>query len=738
MRELSDTLLATQKAAPPINALAKLILTYGEDSYTYDKSQIIDIKETGDGPLQSFTVILNNGDKTLTDIDLQGYDGILSYGANKEYSDCPPVKVISQEFDSTPNKLTCTLNLVGPCNLMSEDKASEPYMPDEDDTKTVKTLVNEIAGASLGCFSHCQTYEVVWEEGYHNLADSYKPRDSFRIYVNGNRLSAINRLLDNTKNVMIPKADGKLHIFQPTTSGESYSYTYSLLKPEHTFFAKSLRNRLVIPSRIVVQSYPGNDPFYQGEATDAESYAKLPKTEYHQMRLESNDQAEDIAKALLAKAQMWCEAGAANVPMNIGQEVYDYVCVVDAREKDERAGNIGRFTRHYNVLKNEWNMGFAFGDWQNVRKALAGLNITPDDVETFFPRFSAKDAYIENLLAKNMGFVWIDPDNTIDLSKIGDNLDNLPDGEQYARVSTWNLLLDEDPESPTYGLFVLNMDSHSIYQPGYDPSEKRRVFTTTPTTPYDVGDLWLDGENVKRCTTARASGDYVPADWSATTLDAIADGENFRRVQSMALSPAGLVFLDQVSIGDTYNLVYASGISSHHILLSKTEKDGAWYEEQGVGIDANRGIGIYGGEGFMGLRTYPTLADYHDNINVQCYVGTDGKIYAGGGTTILDSLGLTLDGEALRFIEDSETLYGRIHIKTLGEIRALRIMSYNGAWVVISADSTLTLSGNPIIIMSDTEPLYDDQYSLGSPSKQFYGGYFASRLRIPCGVDMYD
>ena len=49
--------------------------------------------------------------------------------------------------------------------------------------------------------------------------------------------------------------------------------------------------------------------------------------------------------------------------------------------------------------------------------------------------------------------------------------------------------------------------------------EKRRIFTTTPTTPYDVGDLWVQGPNggIYRCKTARASGNYNSADWEVAS-----------------------------------------------------------------------------------------------------------------------------------------------------------------------------------------------------------------------------
>lgn len=43
---------------------------------------------------------------------------------------------------------------------------------------------------------------------------------------------------------------------------------------------------------------------------------------------------------------------------------------------------------------------------------------------------------------------------------------------------------------------------------------KRRVFVATPTPPYDVGDLWVDGKELRRCVTAKTSGTYVATDWA--------------------------------------------------------------------------------------------------------------------------------------------------------------------------------------------------------------------------------
>lgn len=44
--------------------------------------------------------------------------------------------------------------------------------------------------------------------------------------------------------------------------------------------------------------------------------------------------------------------------------------------------------------------------------------------------------------------------------------------------------------------------------------EKRRIFTSTPIPPYDIGDLWVNGADLRRCQTAKVVGQsYSINDW---------------------------------------------------------------------------------------------------------------------------------------------------------------------------------------------------------------------------------
>jgi len=130
------------------------------------------------------------------------------------------------------------------------------------------------------------------------------------------------------------------------------------------------------------------------------------------------------------------------------------------------------------------------------------------------------------------------------------------------------------------------------------------------------------------------------------------------------------------------------------------------YDESGVIIDANEGIQIYGGAGTMALTTRTTK-----DGDIQCYVGTDGKLYAGGGSVILDSTGLHIigDSEFLLFENPAGTIKGAIYQHADG----------------------ITLNAKGLYVRShgDLVPgAYDNVFDLGKP---------ALRWKAVHAVDLY-
>ena len=386
MRTLSTTLLAEQKKGS-YTPLEKIVLTLsGETTQTYKTERILDLVHIEQSPWQSAIVLLDNSDNALTDLDLKGYQGIISHGMKtsegEEYSATALLKVIAQQLISkdTGRPLTCILTLAGKANLVNEDKANDSYNPDEDDTKTVKTLIREILGDTgvtlISVYDHCDSYEVEFDSE-DSLMSNYRPKDSFSISESSSRWGRVQWLLNLTECVGRWEGDGKFHIFKPTITGSTYNSEYSLASGGHAFFAKTYRKRLLIPNYIVVRSLLSQDTAYSGSAEDTDSINALKNDDegesgeirdFYRFRVGSDDDCDKIATAILSHKQLDAEKGHGFVPMNVGAEVYDYVKITDAREDDNRVGNVQYIKRHYKPSVCE--MEFRFG--KILQMGLAG------------------------------------------------------------------------------------------------------------------------------------------------------------------------------------------------------------------------------------------------------------------------------------------------------------------------------------------------------------------------------
>ena len=285
-----------------------------------------------------------------------------------EYARTPPLRVKIPDFFSSHGQTAFSLNLIGIPNQLAEDEASVAYTQESSDTKTIKTLFSAIAGATLAPYTHCTAFTVDYDSE-DSLIDTFIPADKFRIHTGESKLSKLKWLLGWTKCAMKFGVDGHIHVISPTVSGSTYDYTFDddyTDADAHTFFNKRYRNALVLPNRVVVQSDTDNYPIHQSSATSAASYALLPKTKYKQMRVTSVGQAQAIATAMIQKAEQDAEKGTGTAPMNVGEELYDYIDVINSVQSDERAGNIGYI--RFDVARGKFDQTFGFG-----KLALGGL-----------------------------------------------------------------------------------------------------------------------------------------------------------------------------------------------------------------------------------------------------------------------------------------------------------------------------------------------------------------------------
>jgi len=168
MRSLHADLLTAQRA-DILDPKISLAFTHGVDEENYNEDVIVSIPEHHEELYDHHAeIVLDNSAGTFTEKNYKGWKVQIKYGlvtaSGNRWSTCAPLWVTVPRLDSTPGSLRCSLTLVGIPNLLAEDKASDNYLPEEDDTKTVQTLIREIAGDSgvtiLPCFNHCTHYDL--------------------------------------------------------------------------------------------------------------------------------------------------------------------------------------------------------------------------------------------------------------------------------------------------------------------------------------------------------------------------------------------------------------------------------------------------------------------------------------------------------------------------------------------------------------------------------------------------
>ena len=122
-------------------------------------------------------------------------------------------------------------------------------------------------------------------------------------------------------------------------------------------------------------------------------------------------------------------------------------------------------------------------------------------IEQFFETY---DPTLTNAPAKD----WTT--NQMKENHLGDLFYNTESGKVFrfiknGSVYSWQVLQDSEVAQT----LALANDALALAK------TKRRIFTSTPYTPYEVGDLWVQGGSgdIMRCKTSRATGSYTSSDW---------------------------------------------------------------------------------------------------------------------------------------------------------------------------------------------------------------------------------
>lgn len=161
-----------------------------------------------------------------------------------------------------------------------------------------------------------------------------------------------------------------------------------------------------------------------------------------------------------------------------------------------------------NYSSSDWERAVKYTDDSALTKFINGVynstieNLTSQidgKVESWFQENDPSANWTNN--DEHLGDMWYNP-STRDLCYF--RIKTVSNGNILRRYYVWTKI--EDSKA------IAAYEAASKAQDTADG--KRTVFVAEPKPPYQIGDLWVDGKELRRCVTAKTSGTYVATDWA--------------------------------------------------------------------------------------------------------------------------------------------------------------------------------------------------------------------------------
>jgi hypothetical protein len=720
-----------------------------------------------------YIVELDNADETLNAKDYKGYPITLKMGyIGETISTFSPLWVWSQQLISKDGKLLLQLNCVDIWAFIAAydaTLASASYNQDwQQDTKlstrvmadgttllhdgahdlyntlvangnkTIKEIITDLCSVSnMGV-----TVSATWDDdGYVN---TIKPPIDI-----SNGRTGLWQLMDYTNCYLKWNTSGELQIYKPDKYGSVYTFNHL-----NTFYNEVAEAGVTIPNRITFWSFnETGDEWISGVASDTDSHDRIGRWVDRHYLVASMDnsnmrtvaQLTSYAAGALLKIQAERNQGYLVAPMHCSLELFDKVTVVDDRYTAEKTvtGYVNRMVREYDrgIYRITIYLGGATGGY-TVPGSTQGNGMTGGEApktpiaqpdwtlppwEDILPK--AIQGYTHDITFTATD--WDTVEWTAGYIKFYDGTSQAIDaGSTGALLGDYPTAIYFDLSDPTPNiLLVFSLD----FYPTFRMSEYTSVLCVVQRASYSGGMARvLPGWEKQPLITTDMIYMAGVKDWT----DPIT-GYNYNATLSSQYD-AGCIQLNANTkfSSETYN-VGGKEIAVHRSTSAPSDTTklwfntttyimyrydgsswvamkGEWYNKTGVLIDATKGIRIYGTS--MAFATFANETDAKAGTNAQCYMGSDGAIYAGAGTVKLNSTGLTLSGNVC-FLDYSGTTVGYLRASSTTAISLL----YNNSGGQLNLG--YVGSGFPVIggvaCQANILPTVASTYNLGTDSYQW-------------------
>lgn len=236
------------------------------------------------------------------------------------------------------------------------------------DSKITVSSVTDIAGGGAPAWDGDKTIlDIIQQltagvvtivlDSSDGIVDVKKP--TYATESNARVIDIIQDMMNYTKCAIRAGNDGKLHIFDVTAAPGTPDYSYDTV---HSFFSELRDVSMILPNKIIVvnaeQIFTGVTPYY-GEAEDAVAIARfgmeIPQIIFADVQ--SDGDATSLAESKLSRIQKEAVRGTIEVPMNCGQELFDYIRITDSRASIDFYGWIGSLDRIWEEGVYQLNIG---------------------------------------------------------------------------------------------------------------------------------------------------------------------------------------------------------------------------------------------------------------------------------------------------------------------------------------------------------------------------------------------
>jgi hypothetical protein len=368
-----------------------------------------------------------------------------------------------------------------------------------------------------------------------------------------NVLQVIQDALGRTKTSARIGNDGKVHLFS-VVSDPSPSYTYQ--QGAHTTVRNSLDTRLVLPTRILVynsKDHLSSSDVLVGSAEDTVASARYgrPILQIVDVEIQSNAEGDEVAAALLRKSQMEAQTGEVESLVNCGQELLDYIQVVDDRTGVTFTGYVGGLRRIYQANQGINKQILSLGGLAEA----ATLDNPMDQYQTNYPTSKAPEVGYTNVpspVQAGEKLVLVDvPFTPVSNNRVtwtGGYLRFSDGSVQFIQPGSRDMTSDHEFGWVADGSDTLQwtVSLGGVQGPG-------RVFVVQLNRDLGVG--------FNLVQVIPATGDW------RLNLDQVYDGPNFARLRRSGVTSLGFVNMDFVAEGSTFGKVQLQALNGGGMVL---------------------------------------------------------------------------------------------------------------------------------------------------------------------------